>query len=84
MGPRLWRVAGPLACLAQAPLLGVVLQGSVAPAAAFVQGAVLTVGQAAGTAAMVCRVRVTGAVMCRRVRATERAARLSAPPSAYP
>jgi putative nucleotidyltransferase with HDIG domain len=51
--PQLWRVAGPLACLAQAPLLSVVLQGSLAPAAAFVQGAVLTAGQAAGTAAFV-------------------------------
>ncbi len=51
--PRLWRVAGPLAWLAQVPLLGVVLQGSLAPGAAFVQGAVLTAGQVAGTAAMV-------------------------------
>ncbi len=72
--PRLWRVAGPLACLAQAPLLGVVLQGSLAPAAAFVQGAVLTAGQAAGTAAMVATALVaTGAGPAQHV-AAQRAA----------
>ena len=57
--PRLWRVAGPLAWLAQVPLLGAVLQGSLAPGAALAQAAVVTAGQMAATAALVGTALVT-------------------------
>ncbi len=58
--PRLWRVAGPVAVLAQVPLLGAVLQGASSPGAGMAQGALLTAGQVAGTAAIVGGALVVG------------------------
>jgi HD-GYP domain-containing protein (c-di-GMP phosphodiesterase class II) len=59
--PRLWRVAGPLALLAQVPVIGSVVQGSMAPGATVAaQGALATAGQVAGTAAIVGGVLVVG------------------------
>jgi HD-GYP domain-containing protein (c-di-GMP phosphodiesterase class II) len=56
--PRLWMVAGPLAWIAQVPVLGWMLQGTLAPGAALAQGAVVA-GQVAGSAAIVGTALVT-------------------------
>jgi putative nucleotidyltransferase with HDIG domain len=60
--PRLWQVAGPVAWLAQVPLLGAVLPGSLVPGVAFAQAALAAVGQVAGVAVLVGTALTTSGV----------------------
>jgi HD-GYP domain-containing protein (c-di-GMP phosphodiesterase class II) len=72
--PQLWRVAGPLAWLAQVPLIGLVVRGDVVPSVLgpAVQNAAMVTTQAVATAAMVGGALVATGALGGRTDGTDR------------